>query len=230
MITLRPARERGLTHLGWLDSRHSFAFGDYRDPRYRGFRTLRVINDDRVAPGGGFAPHPHRNMEILSYIVSGALAHKDSLGNEHIVPAGGVQAMSAGTGVNHSEYNPSPAEPAHFLQIWIQPDRPGHRPSYHEWTPREPASPLQWFASPGGTDGSIPIHQDARAGILALAAGQSLEIPLASPRAAWVQVIDGPLLLNNTPLQPGDGAAIEDETPLKFSASLPARALVFDLA
>ena len=231
MITLRPAAERGATQIGWLDSRHTFSFGEYRDPRHMGFRSLRVINDDRVAPGAGFGKHGHRDMEILSYVVSGALEHRDSMNNGSVVRPGEVQYMRAGSGVRHSEYNASDDEVLKFLQIWIVPNRPGGAPGYDQRKIDDVARDNRFrvVASGDPKDDAILIQQDARLLTAKLAAGAELDYPLAQGRGAWVQVVSGELDVNGTALGSGDGAALEDESALHLTAKGPSEILLFDL-
>jgi hypothetical protein len=233
MIVKRAADERGMTRMPWLDSRHTFSFGEYHDPAHMGFGPLRVINEDRVVPGGGFATHGHRDMEIVSYVLSGALEHKDSLGTGSIIRPGDVQRMSAGTGIRHSEFNPSRSEPVHFLQIWILPERAGLTPSYEQKAfPAEErrGGPLL-VASPDGSDGAVTIHQDARIYVAELGGGDAIEQPLSADRRAWIQVARGEIELSGVALGPGDGAAVEDERRLHLRAgSGPAEVLLFDLA
>jgi redox-sensitive bicupin YhaK (pirin superfamily) len=231
MITLRPSAERGHADHGWLNARHSFSFADYYDPQHMGFRTLRVINEDRVAPGMGFGTHPHRDMEILTYILSGRLAHKDSMGNGREIAAGQLQAMSAGTGITHSEFNPSRTEPVHLLQIWLLPDKKGHKPRYAEWSPAaENNGVFTLLASPDGHDGSAAIHQDALLFLAKLPAGETVRHPLTAGRAAWVQVARGSLTVNGQTLTAGDAAALENESVVELRATEDTEALVFDLA
>jgi hypothetical protein len=232
MITLRPAHERGHADHGWLDTWHTFSFADYHDPRWMGFRSLRVINDDRVAGGGGFDTHPHRDMEIITYVLDGALQHRDSMGNESVIRPGEVQRMSAGTGVRHSEHNFSPVEPVHLLQIWIFPERRGLEPSYEqrELKSMKQQGSLTLAASPDGRDGSLRVHQDARLWIARLEKGQKASLELAPGRGAWVHVAEGELSLGGKPLKTGDGAALEAESSLELLASSAASALIFDLA
>ena len=232
MITRRAAEERGKSDFGWLDSRHTFSFGEYHDARHMGFRTLRVINDDRVAGGAGFGRHPHRDMEIFSYVLDGALAHQDSLGTGSTVRAGGVQKMSAGTGILHSEFNPSEKEPTRFLQIWILPDRAGHEPSYEDKRFDEDAKrgKLALVGSRDGRDGSITFHQDVAIYASSLAPGQTVSHTLAQGRGAWVQVARGRVDVNGTPLGEGDGAAIEKEPAVTIRGLEDAEILLFDLA
>lgn len=216
MITVRKAHERGATRLGWLDSRHSFSFGSYYDPDHMGFGPLRVINDDRVAPGGGFAPHGHRDMEIVSYVLEGALAHKDSLGTGSVIRAGEIQRMSAGTGIRHSEFNASATEPVHFLQIWIVPAREGLVPSYAEMAlPDGEGEPrLRRIAGPGGGRDALAIHADANIYAARLHPGEAVSHALPAGRIGWVQVVRGAVKLNGLSLAAGDGAAVADEVDL----------------
>ena len=230
MITIRKSEERGHADHGWLDTRHTFSFANYFDPQHTQFRTLRVLNEDRVMGGQGFGSHPHRDMEIISYVVSGALEHKDNLGTRAVMRAGDVQRISAGTGVVHSEYNSSPDVPVHFLQIWILPDERGVKPEYAEKSFRDaPAGKLNLIASKGGRDGSISIHQDADVNVAKLPAGGKLEHSFEKGRSGWVQLIEGSLEVNGQKLNAGDGAAISDETKVKFEAPASAHFLFFDL-
>jgi redox-sensitive bicupin YhaK (pirin superfamily) len=231
-VTVRRADERGRADFGWLDSRHSFSFGEYHDPAYMGFRTLRVINEDRVAAGGGFPTHPHRDMEIFSYVVSGELAHKDSLGNGRVLKPGQIQLMSAGQGVTHSEFNPSRTQATHFLQIWIRPRAQGLKPSYTEWHPRpeHATDPQVLVISPDGREGSATIHQDAFVYRIRLTAGQSVTHDLAAGRGLWLQVISGGVSLHGVALVAGDGASTERAGPVGIRAESAAEALLFDLA
>ncbi|QYM79131.1 pirin family protein [Horticoccus luteus] len=230
-VTVHPAAARGHADHGWLNTAHSFSFADYYDPAHMGFRSLRVINDDHIAAGRGFPTHPHRDMEIFSYILAGALAHRDSLGNVRVLSPGQVQLMSAGSGVTHSEFNPSATEPAHLLQIWILPRERGLTPSYTEWQPRADAADRAktLLISPDGRDGSATIHQDAVIHRLRLKAGETVTHDLASGRGAWLQVIAGELTFNDTPLAAGDGASTETAGRLTFTAATPVEALLFDL-
>ena len=232
MITIRRAKERGRTDAGWLDSRHSFSFSDYRDPAHMGFRTLRVINDDRVSPGSGFGTHPHQDMEIISYVLTGALEHRDSMGNGSVIRPGDVQRMSAGTGVTHSEWNHSEAEPVHFLQIWILPELRGITPGYEQksFGPSDLGGRLRLVASRDGRDGSLTLHQDASLFITRLSAGEIVRHDLAPGRHAWVQVARGSLVLNGVALGEGDGASTSDGPRLELRATEDAEALLFDLA
>jgi hypothetical protein len=232
MITLRKSQERGHARHGWLESFHSFSFADYHDPRYMGFRALRVINEDRVQPGRGFGKHSHRDMEIISYVVGGALEHRDSLGTGSVVRPGDVQRMSAGTGVTHSEYNPLEAEPVHFLQIWILPEQEGLPPSYEQrhFSAEERRGALRLVASRDARAGSLRVHQDVDLYASLLRAGESADHVLRSGRSAWLQLVKGRCELNGAPLEPGDGAAVSEETALRISAAADAELLLFDLA
>jgi hypothetical protein len=235
MMHVRRGRERGATELGWLDSRHSFSFGDYYDPENMGFRALRVINEDRVAPRGGFPNHPHRDMEILTWVISGGLQHRDSMGNGSLIRPGEVQRMSAGTGVRHSEVNPSRSDPVHFLQIWIVPDRRGLEPSYEQksFGADERRGRLLLVASDDGRDGAVTIHQDARLYASLLDAGTSVRHELAPGRHAWLQVVKGGLEVGGEKLEAGDGAAIDADgsgpTSMEIEAHADAELLLFDL-
>ena len=232
MFLLRPAHERGLADHGWLKSRHSFSFADYYDPRHMGFRALRVINEDRVAPGRGFGAHSHRDMEILSVVLEGALQHKDSLGTGSIIRPGDVQRMSAGRGVTHSEFNASQQEPVHFLQIWLLPNQRGIAPGYEQKTFAREArdGALQLVASSDGSDGSVTIHCDARLYLGSFGATQSYTLPLAQKRHAWVQVASGALRVQGQELREGDGAALSDEPEVRIEGTTGGELLVFDLA
>ncbi|GAA3548711.1 pirin family protein [Zobellella aerophila] len=228
MISIRRADERGRANFGWLHSRHSFSFGSYYDPAQMGFSRLRVINDDAVAAGAGFDTHGHRDMEIISYVLEGCIAHKDSSGNEEVLSAGEFQLMSAGSGIYHSEYNPSSSKPLKFLQIWIEPNAIGGKPGYQQQNfGRAPG--LTLVVSPDGAEGSLTIKQDACLYQLWLGQGEGAELALAPGRKAWVQLVEGKLSVNGERLAPGDGAALSDEERLSFSATQPVRALVFDL-
>ncbi len=230
-VVVRKSEERGLADHGWLKSRHTFSFADYYDPKHMGFRSLRVINQDRVAGGGGFPTHPHKDMEIFSYVLEGRLEHKDSMGNGRTLKPGQIQLMSAGTGVTHSEYNPSPDEGAHFLQIWIQPAEKGRKPGYTEWHPKpEHATAAKVLViSPDGRDGSALIHQDAEVYRVRLQPGRDLTHTLRPGRGLWLQVITGDLSLNGTALQPGDGARTEAAGTHILRAASATEALLFDL-
>lgn len=232
MITVRKSAERGHFDHGWLDTYHTFSFADYHDPDHLHFRSLRVINEDRVAPGGGFGTHPHRDMEIITYLLSGALEHRDSMGNGEVLRTGEVQRMTAGTGILHSEFNPSSIEPVHLLQIWIMPDKKRLEPSYEQraYPPETLRGRLRLVASPDGRDESVLIHQDALLYASILESGEKLQHSLQPGRFGWLQVARGELELNGTALQAGDGAAIGDETSLEIAASAPAEFLLFDLA
>jgi hypothetical protein len=232
MITVRRATERGHADHGWLESYHTFSFAGYRDPRHMGFHDLRVINEDRVQPGRGFATHAHEDMEIISYVLDGALAHKDSLGTGSVIRPGDVQRMSAGTGVRHSEFNHSSAELVHFLQIWILPARRGLPPSYEQraFTTDERANRWRVVASPDARDGSVTVHQDTTLFATLLDEGKSIEHVLAPERHAWLQVARGELDLNGVRLVEGDGAALTNERALVATARQPTEALLFDVA
>jgi redox-sensitive bicupin YhaK (pirin superfamily) len=234
MIRKRAAAERGRTRTDWLDSRHTFSFGGYYDPAHTEWSALLVVNDDRVAPGGGFPTHAHADMEILSYVLSGALEHKDSLGTGSVIRPGDVQRMSAGTGVRHSEFNASRTEPVHFLQIWIVPERDGLPPSYEQkrFPEAEREGRLQLIGARGGEGGVVTIHQDVRVYAGVFAAGKASALELAPGRRAWVQVADGAVDINGEPFDAGDGAAIADERTVFVTgrAGAPAgEVLVFDL-
>ncbi|HKY32851.1 MAG TPA: pirin family protein [Candidatus Polarisedimenticolia bacterium] len=232
MITLRPSGERGHFDHGWLDTRHTFSFADYHDPAHMGFRSLRVINDDVVQPGKGFGTHGHRDMEIVTYVVEGALQHKDSMGTGSTIRPGEVQRMTAGTGVLHSEFNPSPDEAVRLLQIWILPDRRGLEPEYEQraFSEQERRARLRLVASPDGRDGSVRIHQDAELYASILPAGSGVEHPLAPGRHAWVQMVRGSAMLDGVRLDEGDGAALSGESAVRLRAGKDAELLLFDLA
>lgn len=230
MLTIQRADERGHANHGWLDSHFTFSFAEYYDPRFMGFRSLRVINDDTVSPGGGFGMHPHRDMEIITVVLHGALEHKDSMGNGRVIRPGEVQYMAAGTGIMHSEFNPSATEPVHLLQIWILPDRKGAKPTYAEKSLKKvPVGRLNLVASKSGRDGSIAINQDADLFLAKFNRGESLSHSLRENRHAWLHVAEGELTVNGQALKAGDGVAVSDETELKVAASKPAQALLFDL-
>jgi redox-sensitive bicupin YhaK (pirin superfamily) len=231
MITLRSAHERGHAQHGWLESYHTFSFADYYDPRHMGFQTLRVINEDRVQPGKGFGTHPHRDMEILSYVLEGALEHKDSLGTGSVITPGEVQRMSAGTGVSHSEFNHSGSELVHFLQIWLLPERAGLPPSYEQraFPAEEKRRKLRLVASRDGREGSVTIHQAVDLYTSLLDPGEVVTHRLTPGRHAWVQMARGAVRLNDTPLSAGDGAAVSEETQLTVTAEDRAELLLFDL-
>ena len=231
IITVRPSAARGHANHGWLDSRHTFSFADYHDRAHLNFRSLRVINEDHIAPGQGFGTHPHRDMEIFSYLLAGALEHRDSLGNGRILRPGQIQLMSAGRGVTHSEFNPSDTEPAHLLQIWIFPREKNLPPSYTEWHPN-PASDSQskiLVISPDGRDASATIHQDAEIHRLRLAPGETITHELRPTRGLWLQLMRGALRLNDTALTVGDGASSEHPGTYTLRATEPTEALLFDL-
>lgn len=231
MITIRKAEDRGHANHGWLDSHHTFSFADYFDPKHTQFRALRVLNEDRISGGQGFGLHPHRDMEIVSYVVSGVLQHQDNMGNRALMKAGDVQRISAGTGIMHSEYNASPVEPVHFLQIWIMPDRQGVRPSYAEKSFRDiETGLLHLVASKAGRAGSIPIQQDADVYVARLTAGGVMEHRFAAGRSGWVQAIEGEVAVNGKTLDPGDGAAIGGEERLGFRSDRDSHFLFFDLS
>lgn len=232
MITIRRAADRGRTDWGWLDSRHTFSFGEYHDPEHMGYRSLRVINDDRVAKGGGFPTHSHRDMEILSYVLEGALAHKDSMGTGSVIRPGEIQLMRAGRGVTHSEYNASKTEPVHFLQIWIVPAERGLDPAYSQKAFDAAKAAADWalLASSDGRDGSIRLHQDVDLSVARLRAGESRSYALAPNRKAWVQVTRGEVRAGGHALRAGDGATVSDEAAITLEAEGDAEALLFDLA
>jgi quercetin 2,3-dioxygenase len=231
MITVRPASERGRTQIDWLDSRHSFSFGDYYDPNHMGFRSLRVINDDRVAPDAGFGTHGHRDMEIITYVLQGQLEHRDSLGTGGVLRRGDVQRMTAGTGIRHSEFNPSKTEPVHFLQIWLLPERPGLTPGYEQKTFAETdkRGRLRLIAARNVRDGVLKVHQDVELFASVLSDNDAVTHDLGSGRFAWVQVAKGKIELNGKPLAEGDGTAVIDESHLELKARGAAEVLLFDL-
>lgn len=232
MIQIRKADQRGHFDHGWLDTNHTFSFADYYDPAHMGFRSLRVINDDRVAPGQGFGMHGHRDMEIVTYVLDGALAHKDSMGNGSIVRAGDLQRMTAGTGVHHSEFNPSDTAWVHLYQIWLLPQRKGLEPSYEQRTvgQEENRGRLRLVASPDGADGSLTIHQDARLYLASLSPGEGVAHEIDRGRAAWLQVLRGGVNVLGHDLAAGDGAAVTEESALSVQATVPSEVLLFDLA
>ena len=231
MLTPRRSQDRGHVDHGWLNARHSFSFGDYHDPAHMGFRVLRVINEDVIAPGRGFGTHPHRDMEILTYVIEGALEHKDDMGNGSVIRPGDVQWMSAGTGVMHSEFNPSPDESTHLLQIWILPDHKGLTPDYAEksFSIDDRMDRLCLVASGDGTDDSITWGQDVRLYASLLSANRETTLELASGRHAWVQLVSGLLDLNGETLTAGDAMAVTEESHLSFKAAEDCEFLVFDL-
>jgi redox-sensitive bicupin YhaK (pirin superfamily) len=232
VIIRRPSDARGLADHGWLKSRHTFSFADYHDPAHMGFRGLRVINEDRVEPGRGFGAHQHRDMEILSYVLEGELGHRDSMGTGSVIRPGDVQRMSAGTGVTHSEMNPSPVNPVHFFQIWLLPAERGIAPGYEQKTfaAAEKQGRLRLVAAADGRDGAITVHADADLYAGLLAAGDSTRLELKPGRHAWVQVASGDVTVNGEALTAGDGAAVSDEAALTLTAASNAEVLVFDLA
>jgi redox-sensitive bicupin YhaK (pirin superfamily) len=232
MFTVRRSDQRGHADHGWLDTRHTFSFADYHDPAHMGFRSLRVINEDHVAPGRGFGAHPHRDMEILTYVVSGAVQHADSMGNRAVVRPGEIQRMTAGTGVTHSEVNPSPAEELHLLQIWIQPDRHGYEPGYEQvsYAARDRNGHLVQLAAREPDDGAVKIHQDVALYAAALERGASVAHDLAPGRHAWLQVVEGDVEVAGNTLHAGDGLAVSDEARVTINGVEPAEILLFDLA
>ena len=232
MIKIRKAEQRGHFDFGWLNTYHTFSFGDYYDPSHMGFRSLRVINEDVVQKGRGFPRHGHRDMEIFTYILQGALEHRDSMGNGSVIRPGDVQRMSAGTGVTHSESNPSPDEPVHLLQIWIVPSEEGIPPDYEEkrFPDDEKRNKLRLIISPDAAEGSVKIHQDARVYAAVLDPNQEVSHSLASGRHAWLQVAAGSVALNDIELKQGDGAAVSQEAAIIIAAQEPSEILLFDLA
>jgi len=231
MITIRKSHERGHANHGWLDSWHTFSFADYHDPKYMGFSSLRVINDDRIAAGAGFPTHPHRDMEIITYLLEGALEHKDSMGTGSVIRPGDVQHMSAGTGITHSEFNASDSEPIHLLQIWIKPNRTGLTPSYEQKTfsADEKQGRLRLVVSPDGRDGSVTIHQDAYLYASLLNQGEQASHELAPGRSAYLHVARGEMEINGQRLTAGDSAAITGEHSIHLSTDKAAEILLFDL-
>ena len=234
MITFRRSQDRGHVDNGWLKSYHTFSFASYNDPNHMGFRSLRVINDDRVAPGRGFGAHAHRDMEILSYVLEGKLAHKDSMGHVEILGPNEIQKMSAGNGVIHSEFNGSDSEPVHFLQIWIKPNGKGSAPTYQQikFDPQEKRNRLKVLAAATSVDGAVQIQQDASMSVAELDPGSSVRHSLAAGRAAWVHVVSGRITLNGEVLNEGDAAAVEEEAFIELVNTAPSTSevLVFDLA
>ncbi len=237
MIQIRKSAERGHAEHGWLNSYHTFSFADYFDPAFMGFRSLRVINEDRVAPGQGFGMHGHRDMEILSYVLQGSIAHRDSMGHQKVLGPNEIQRMSAGTGVKHSEFNPSETEPLHFFQIWIQPRKAGTQPSYEQigFDPAEKRNRLRLLAGPEGGTTEEPaawINQDARVFVAELDGGVEIPYSMGAKRGAWVHVVRGEVTVNGHSLQTGDAAAVNDETALTITGvrSEPSEILLFDLA
>ena len=233
MITIRPAQERGTANFGWVDSRHTFSFGEYYDPSHMGFADLRVINEDKVTPGQGFGTHGHRDMEIISYVLEGALEHKDSIGTGSIIRPGDVQRMSAGTGIQHSEYNASKTEPVHFLQIWILPEQKGIEPGYEQktFTKADKRGRLCLVGSQDGRDGSITIHQDVNLYAAALNQSEKINHTFANGRTAWLQVVRGSVQLNEQTLTAGDGVAIANEAAITLQGTVnDTEVLLFDMA
>jgi redox-sensitive bicupin YhaK (pirin superfamily) len=232
MLTLRKSQERGYADHGWLKSFHSFSFANYYDPQHMGFGNLRVINEDRIAPGTGFGTHGHRDMEIISYVLEGNLAHKDTLGNVKGIPPGDVQRMSAGTGVQHSEFNHAPDQTTHFLQIWIEPNVTSIAPGYEQKTfpDAEKRGRLRLVASPDGADGSVLIHADARVYAGLFDGAERFSLPLAAGRKGYAHVVRGEIEVNGQRLSGGDAAKLEDETRVDLSRGQAAEVLVFDLA
>ncbi len=231
MMKVRKSEDRGHANHGWLNSRHTFSFANYYDPAHMGFRALRVINEDRVAGGGGFPPHPHRDMEIISYVLDGALEHSDSMGNGSTIRPGEVQRMSAGTGVVHSEYNHSKDDSVHFLQIWIQPDRRGIEPSYEQkhFSVEDRKNVLRLVASPDAREGSVRIHQDASLYVSLLESGQTVSHTLAPGRHAWIHVARGAVRVGDSLLTAGDAASTSDADRIDVTATEDAEVLLFDL-
>jgi hypothetical protein len=233
MITLRPAHERGAANFGWLDSRHTFSFGNYYDPNHIGFASLRVINEDKVQPGRGFGTHGHRDMEIITYVLDGALEHKDSIGNGSVIRPGDVQRMSAGTGILHSEFNASDTDLVHLLQIWIMPNQTGIEPSYEQVyvSDNEKRDKLRLIGSADGRDGSVTIHQNVNLYATRLGQGATVNVAIAPHRSVWVQVAQGAVTLNNQLLSAGDGASVTEMESLALTgASDDAEVLLFDMA
>lgn len=232
MITLRKSDDRGVANFGWLDSHHTFSFGEYFDSQHMGFGPLRVINEDRVQADSGFGAHGHKNMEIISYVLEGALEHKDNIGNGSIIKPGDIQRMTAGTGILHSEHNPSKESLVHFMQIWIEPNQDGLEPGYEQrhFTDSELCNQLRLVASQEARDNSIRIHQDADLYISKLAQGHKLNHSIAEGRGVWIQIARGEVLLNNETLKAGDGASIEEITLISLEASEDSEILLFDLA
>lgn len=232
MLKVRKAQDRGHADHGWLKTYHTFSFGGYFDPQQKGFRSLRVINEDRVAPGKGFGTHEHRDMEIVSYVLDGALEHKDSMGNGEVLKPGEFQRITAGTGITHSEFNPSSYQSTHFYQIWVLPERKGIEPGYEQKSFDPAGRDNQWqlVASPDGTEGSLMIHQDVRVFLTNLQNGAQLDYQLASGRHAWLQVLRGSVRLGRHHLETSDGIAISDESELAIVAPADAEIMLFDLA
>lgn len=232
MLQLRKSADRGHANHGWLDTHYTFSFADYYDPAQMGFRALRVMNEDRIAPGMGFGTHPHRDMEIVTYVLEGALEHKDSMGNGEALRPGEFQRMSAGTGIRHSEFNPSASEPVHLYQIWLLPARQGIEPSYEQkyFDASDKRGKLQLVASPDGAQGSLTIHQDAKIYLSLLETGESVLYNLPARRHAWLQVLRGAVSVNGITLETSDGLAVSDEPSLTIIGEQPAEVMLFDLA
>lgn len=231
-LTVRRSNERGLADFGWLKSRHTFSFGTYHDPKFMGFGPLRVINDDRVAGGGGFPPHSHRDMEIISYVLEGGLEHKDSLGTGSVVRPGDVQRMTAGTGVQHSEFNASASEPVHFLQVWILPERQGLEPSYEQkrFEPETKRGRLRLIGSRDGEQGSLTVHQDVSIYAGLLDGAETSKFEVKSGRQAWLHVASGAVHVNDVPLSAGDAVSVREDLALTLHGGQNAEVLLFDLA
>ena len=231
MLAIRHSEDRGLANFGWLDSRHTFSFGHYYDPNFMGFGPLRVINEDRVQPAQGFDTHGHSDMEIISYVLDGALEHKDSMGNGSVIRPGDVQRMSAGTGVRHSEFNASDKDPVHFLQIWILPESKGLEPSYEQkhFAAEDKRGRLRLVGSRDGRDGSVTIHQDADLYATVLGDGDTVSHELAEGRKGWVQVAKGSAMLNEQPVNPGDGVAVEGPATIRLTGTSDSEILLFDM-
>ena len=232
MIAIRRAQDRGHANHGWLDTYHTFSFASYRDAEHMGFRTLRVMNEDFVQPGQGFGTHPHHDMEIVTYVLEGALEHKDSMGHGEVLRPGEFQRMSAGTGITHSEFNPSPTEPVHLYQIWLFPERKGIVPSYEQkrFPEAERHNQLCLVVSPDADAGSLRIHQDARIYLASLEQGRTVRHDLVPGRHAWLQVLRGEVVVNGSRLQASDGAALSEESAVSVSANGPAEVMLFDLS
>lgn len=232
MLTVRKAEDRGHANHGWLDTYHTFSFANYYDPKHMSFRSLRVINEDWVSPDAGFGTHGHRDMEIITYVLEGALEHKDSIGNGSVIEPGDVQRMSAGTGILHSEFNHSPTETVHLLQIWLLPDTQGLQPSYEQrnFSPAKTPGKLHLVAARDGREGAVTVHQDVELYAGVLKAGDRISHTLKPQRHAWVQVVRGAITLNGVPLNTSDGAAISEETEVAIAATQDAEILLFDLA
>jgi redox-sensitive bicupin YhaK (pirin superfamily) len=232
MFQIRRARERGHANHGWLDTWHTFSFATYQDPAHRQFRALRVMNEDVIAPGQGFGTHPHRDMEIVTYVLSGALEHRDSMGHGEVLRPGEFQRMTAGTGITHSEFNPSQKDPVHLYQIWLYPERSGLTPSYEQkaFDSELRHNRLQLVASPDAAEGSLLIHQDARISLADLDTGEEVFLRIASDRHAWVQVLRGSIMINGDTLETGDGMAVSEESELNITAVEHSEIMVFELA